>query len=222
MERRAVFFKPRCKLWRCPVCSEINRSRWIARAYHGAEVLIAEGSSVDFLTLTSHEKLDADKTVIVFKHAWDMLNKRARRVSPAYQYLLVPERHEDGRLHAHLLETSHLKERWWKDNARECGLGYEVKKKILEGPPHAAFYVGKYLGKQLGEKEWPEGFRHVRVSRHWPTLPELETLIGWEWGTLPKREMLQDKIDHYTAMGYACVIAGSHSAWEYVTDGVMP
>lgn len=220
-EKRAVLFQPRCKLWSCPICGQTNKARWTIRAYQGVKVLIERGKEVDFLTLTSHERLDPIGTIIVFKHAWDQLNKRIRRAVPNYSYLLVPEQHKDGRLHAHLIETSGLPKRWFKDNARECGLGYEVDVDTIRSPEGGAFYVAKYLGKQLEAQQWPKGFRHVRTSRDFPPLPALEKLEGWEWRPLKKNESLEEIEARYCEAGFHIIRAGSHSAWEYVQYGIV-
>jgi hypothetical protein len=220
-QRRAVLFRPACGLWSCPVCAQANKARWTVRAYNGSKELIAAGREVDFLTLTSHEKLSPESTRRVFAHAWDQLNKRIRREVPGFAYLLVPEQHKDGRLHAHLIETSHLSKRWYKDNARECGLGYEVDIDGIRSPEGAAWYVAKYVGKGLESTAWPRGFRRVRTSRNWPPMPILPPLIGWTWRALGRKESLDETYSRYEQSDFHIVILGSNSAWEYVTDGVV-
>jgi len=191
------------------------------RGYHGAQLLIAEGREIDFLTLTSHEGLSPAMTIKVFRHAWDQLNKRIRRASPDYQYLCIPEQHQDGRLHAHLIETTKLGTRWYKDNARECGLGYMAEESKVYSPEGAAWYVVKYLSKNMLDARWPEDFRRVRTSRGWPKLPELDIVPGWLWRPLPRDESVDETIARYEEAGYHVIIAGSSSAWEYVKNGIV-
>ncbi|HEY9758875.1 MAG TPA: hypothetical protein V6C97_27145, partial [Oculatellaceae cyanobacterium] len=168
-ERKAVFFQPRCKLWSCPYCAQVNRALWTARAYHGASVLAGDDEShpdvISFLTLTSNRKLGPDATMRVFSSAWIKLRHRAHRSASQGQYLLIPERHKDGRLHAHAVETFNLGQRWWKDNSAECGLGFMVEEEEARTPGGAAYYVAKYLAKSLGVQNWPKGWRRVRTSR---------------------------------------------------------
>lgn len=216
--QKAVFFKPRCKMWNCPACAPVNRGLWAVRAYHGAEMLEQNGNSIQFLTLTSHEKLSASASLAVMPHAWDQLNKRARRVAPGYQYLLIPEPHKDGRVHVHAIETSALGERWWKDTARECGFGFMAEEEELRSAAGAAYYVTKYITKGLEGHEWPKGFRRVRTSRAWPKLPALPAAEGWEWSVLPRETQLNDAYYELRWKGYDVRLLGSFEAWEYVAQ----
>lgn len=214
----AVFFRPRCKLWSCPACGPINRGRWIVRAYQGGAHLISIGASLNFLTLTSHEALSPQGTLTAFRHAWDQLNKRVRRNCPAYQYILIPERHIDGRLHAHLVETSGLGTRWFKDNGRECGLGYMAEETPVRSPEGAAWYVGKYIGKGLAGYQWPKGFRRVRTSQHWPPLPEQDMNLDWGWRVVGKRESFEEVVAEYEVLGYRIANLGAIAAWQFVRN----
>lgn len=214
----AVFFRPRCKMWNCPVCGPINRGRWIARTYQGAVNLVSEGYSLNFLTLTSHERLKPESTIVVFRTAWDKLNKRVRRVAPGYQYILIPEQHQDGRLHAHLIETSGLGTRWFKDNGRQCGLGYMAEETPVQSPEGAAWYTAKYIGKTLTDHKWPEGFRRVRTSRGWPPLAALDRNENWEWRVLNRRESVEEKLAQFEEAGYVTANLGSIVAWDFVRN----
>jgi len=219
-ERKAVFFQPRCKLWSCSYCAQVNRALWTARAYHGAEVLTvvteATPEAISFLTLTSSAKLGPDATMRVFSSAWDVLLKRARRSGSQGQYLLIPERHKDGRLHAHAVETFNLGTRWWKDSSAECGLGYMAEEEEARTPGGAAYYVAKYLAKSLGAQNWPKGWRRVRTSRNWPKLPELPPNAGWDWSRLPGRASLAETVARLEGGGYEVVFLDHVEAWKYV------
>ena len=99
----AVFFRPRCGMWSCPECAAINQEMWTWRASLGGRQVAREYGHIDFLTLTSHEKLGATASVDVWPDAWDKLRLRLRRASDGYEYFAVPERHKSGRLHVHAI-----------------------------------------------------------------------------------------------------------------------
>jgi len=212
----AIAFRPTCKSWSCPACALANRKRWIAIAIHGVEELNASDQAVDFTTITSHPKLGAEATFRVFPDAWQKLYKRYRREVasrglPAPTFLGVPERHQDGRLHSHLINSPGLPEKWWKDNAAACGLGYiaNVKEGISLG---VGGYVGKYLGKTLGEP-WPKHSHRVRTSQTWPKLPERDP-VGWTFRKLPLNRELAPVLDEFAQMSYETILASPDGAWR--------
>lgn len=213
--KRAVIFKPRCKLWSCPACAEINSRLWGARAYFGAEAIKAGGDAVYFLTLTSHEDLSPEGTLKVFPQAWKTLRQRVVRKAGVWSYLMVPERHKSGRMHVHLLESAGCGERWWKDNARACGLGYMVDEQALDDSGRAAHYVTKYIGKSLKDVQWPDGFRRVRVSKNWPPLPEMEQEEGWHWRIIEASIPLVDEIARLQESGIDVKVLDHSTAWVY-------
>jgi len=216
--KRAVYFQPRCKSWGCPACAKTNRELWSLRARHGAEVIQALNYHNNFLTITSHEKLDAAGSLAVWPKAWMKLSARARYKSGGFMYLGVPEQHKDGRLHFHAIESAGLGERWWKDNARECGLGYMAEEEIARTPQGAAFYVVKYVTKSIEYQEWPRGFRRVRTSQNWPKLPENEQAEGWTFKPLPVGMPLADKVAALLAGGFVVEHLNHRSAWDYIKE----
>lgn len=222
-EGRAVFFRPRCKLWSCPHCAEVNKKLWTARAYHGAAILSGDDSGrqsnlITFLTLTSHRNLGPEQSIAVFSSAWDNLRHRARRRVSHGQYLLVPERHKDGRLHAHAVTTFNLGKRWWKDNAAETGLGYMAEEEIARTAGGAAFYVSKYLAKSLGVQDWPKYWRRVRTSRQWPKLPEQDKPDGWTFAPIEESVKLADVVASMEQRGYEIVFLNHREAWSYIGE----
>ena len=214
----AVLFQPACKLWGCPVCGPRNKRRWIARAIHGITALRGKNCPVGFLTLTSHEKLRKDASWRVFPAAWKKLYARWQRAAGDQHlaYMAVPERHKDGSLHTHMIVTGSLPERWWKDNARACGMGYmaDLQEVVDLG---VGGYVGKYLGKTLDEK-WPKNKRRINVSHSWPKLPEMPGLPEWEFAKLPSRTALNQHMSALEKDGYDVTIAGSRGAWGLVAE----
>jgi len=158
------------------------RDRWVLRAQIGARKLRADGYTVDFVTITSHEKLKTfEACEAVWKHTWSMLYDALKRQQPALEYVCVPEKHKDGRMHVHLLWNANVRQKWLKDNARKRGAGHQAK--IVREPSELIIsrYVAKYLGKSLGG-EVPKRFRRVRVSQGWAEIPQPENeLTGLEW-----------------------------------------
>lgn len=212
----AVAFRPSCKSWSCPACALANRKRWIAIAINGVKELNASGQAVDFTTITSHPQLGAARSFQVFPHAWKSLYRRYKRELAAQgqsapTYLGVPERHQDGRLHSHLINSPGLPERWWKDNAAACGLGYmaDVEEGITLG---VGGYVGKYLGKTLGEP-WPRHSHRVRTSQNWPKLPPPDPK-GWTFRKVPSDHEIAAVLDEFAQMDYATVLASAEGAWR--------
>lgn len=155
---------------------------WKLRAMIGVRHYIGLGQHVDFITITSHEKLpNFDATEAVWRKAWPVLYAALKRRSTALQYFIVPERHKDGRMHVHALWNADVTQKWIKDNARKRGLGYQAKCKHVDDPLHAVRYVGKYIGKSLGENV-PKRFRRIRVSKGWPEIPiPVTSLVGLRW-----------------------------------------
>lgn len=217
--RQVLIYKPRCGSWGCPACAQRNRALWVARAYHGAQKLHEEGGLfLGFLTLTSHEKLGPQASLDVWPHAWKKLHMRVKREAEAFHYLLVPEQHKDGRLHVHAVETANLGSRWWKDNARACGLGFMAEETEARSAAGVASYAGKYLTKSVGYQEWPAGFRRIRVSRGWPEAPKLPAPDLWEFRSLDKTRALSDIIDHYEHRGFDVTKTDYKTAWLIINE----
>jgi hypothetical protein len=215
--RKAVYFHPRCKLWSCPVCSQINKELWTWRAFDGTKKLLKDnGGSVEFLTLTSHEKLNAAASVDVWPDAWKKLYMRAKRRCPDMEYFAVPERHKSGRLHVHAIITAAMAKKWWKDAARACGMGYQADLQEVLQLGGVGSYVGKYLGKTLEYSNWKRGFRRVRTSQQWPKLPMLALPEGWHFQKLEERMPLQLEINSLQRRGYEVALMGHRTAWGFI------
>jgi hypothetical protein len=156
---------------------------WALRAEIGARQIMGEGGCLDFVTITGHEKLpDFASTERVWRHAWSALYAAIKRQKRDFQYMIVPEKHKNGRMHVHALWNAGVSERWLKTNARKRGLGYQCKVKHVDGSGSAQKYVIKYVGKDLGS-DVPAHFRRVRVSAGWADIPEPSTPLAalrWE------------------------------------------
>jgi len=169
-------FRPDCKCWNCRSCAARLRACWTKRVYEGIAGYIASGEDFRFVTVTSHERLYTfNQTLHVWPKAWSRLQRRVKYQRPGWHYVLIPEQHQNGRLHVHLIASTDLGTRWWKDNARACGLGWRAEEAEFKGdradPARAASYAGKYMDKQLGVTQWPRYFHHIRTSQHFPELP---------------------------------------------------
>lgn len=180
--KRALLTRANCDSWNCPECSERMSARWRLRAEIGVRQYIGAGAHVDFITITSHEKLpDFAATEAIWRKAWPVLYAALKRRTIDLQYFIVPEKHKDGRMHVHALWTANVSQKWLKDNARSRGLGYQAKRRSVEDARKAVSYVGKYIGKSLGDHV-PAHFRRVRVSQSWPDIPLPTTpLVGLRW-----------------------------------------
>lgn len=183
-EKRVVLTHPACKRWSCEPCAERNRLRWLARTMYGLDHIDGDWY---FYTLTAHEKWRGMDSVKNIRAGWKKLYNRARRSFGRSEYMKVWEHHKDSSAHLHALVSDDWGERWLKNNARSCGLGYQVKIEEISSNGLAAWYVAKYLSKQTGD-QWPRGLRRIEASRNWPKLPDLETASDYKWMIVTTRE----------------------------------
>lgn len=183
-EKNAIVFQPDCGQWDCPYCAEKRKNEWFLRAYKGVSEFTGSGHSVDFITLTARggAKRSVSGALLAFKLGWPKLRKRVVYRQQKISYIMIPEQHQSGVMHCHVLATNEQSKKWWKDNAYKSGLGYQVKVKPVIDPGQGAFYVCKYIGKDFVSVTWPKGFRRVRVSQDWPRLelPEGESPFDYE------------------------------------------
>jgi len=216
--KQAVIFPPSCKQWDCPVCAPKNAYKVRLRAIEGYENFVSEGRKFDFLTLTPHERLSSAASIPVMASAWNKLNVRIKRASQFADYFLIPELHQSGKLHFHALVDAELKKKWWKDNARTCGMGYQNDLQEVHEIGGVGGYLTKYIAKMLQNSNFPRGFRRVRASYSWPSLPVLPRPEGWNFVTVKNDVPLQHEIEAYKSLGYAVVIADEISSWAWI-DG---
>jgi len=218
--RCAVLFRPRCKLWSCPDCRKTNSDLWCLRATLGAESLLAQSGQLHLVTVTAHERLTLPQAIAVLPDGWPMLRKRWYRESGKPQYMLVPEIGKRSRhFHIHLITNLSPGTRWWKDNARSCGFGYQADDSdTFDGASRAGYYVGKYLYKQFERDVFRKGFHRVRTSHGWPKLPPLERDPSWAFSVLPKLQSLQSVVEQLQADGYHIALADHKSAWSVVNS----
>lgn len=194
-KRKAVFMRPGCGLWSCPVCGPRNGKKWLGRTLHATNLI---GGQWSFVTLTAHPKFRGQASLTNIRRNWPKLRKRlARAVDGTFYYLWVYERHKDKSWHVHMLTNANLDTRWYKDKSAECGLGYQAKSLPLENYGMAAGYIAKYLLKQFSLiPPYPKNMRRITTSRNFPKRPPLDVKEELSW------RPLQDKYDveHYAAM----------------------
>lgn len=213
--REICVSRPDCHNWKCPYCARINASRWGSRIGYAIGILIEQGEEFYFLTLTSHEALKTRaQTERVFPLAWSKLYKRMRRINDEKMiYVCIPERHKDGRMHAHIIANVEISERWLKDNARACGFGYQAKVKRVENPKAAIGYVTKYMRKSVGANSWSKNFRRVRTSARLPKEPPPPP--NGKWGVILAHKAIVQIAD---LMGQGYELSGDTDA---VIDRVL-
>jgi len=205
-EGRLYWFKSDCKLWSCPECSKKNRTRVAARVSRGVEHWNEIGLHVDFITLTSHEKVRGfERSIDVFRDAWPRLRKRIQYRNEDFHYALFGEQHKKNKtLHAHLVATNDLSKRIWKDNSRACGLGYMVDVQPVSNAGAAAGYCTKYLAKSAGIEDWPKKFHRYRLSKRWPVW-DCDLPTGEQWAVFFTEASLDDEVRHWYKQGYKIV-----------------
>lgn len=148
--------------------------------------------------------------------AWMKLQARLRREVGPFEYFQVPELHESGKPHIHMITTAKLSERWWKDNGRECGFGYMSDVQEVWSDGGVVSYVLKYLTKTITETPVPRGTHRVRTSRGWPKPPDRASPEGWEFSVIPKRKPLLEVGERLERDGITVHFLGGRSAWSVV------
>jgi len=218
----AILYQTACKSWSCPDCAEINKARWRWRVIEGAKQLRESGNDMlQFVTLTNHEKLSPDAIIEKLPQQWDMLRKRMKRAVSTLQYVVLPEHHKDNRLHLHAIITADLKTRWYKDNARACGMGYMAEAEALDTPEYAGFYCTKYMTKQLESSKFKKGFHRVRTSKGWPKLPDRNPPGGWRFQKLQSDLPLDGYLSSLEAQGYSVALADDRASWRLLERGEL-
>lgn len=212
---QALIFRPRCKMWSCPICGRANAWVWAFRAQDGAKELYDSGKPIRFVTITPHERLSPGASWWVMPHAWMKLQARVRRATNGFEYLCVPELHKSNKVHLHMLTTAPLSKRWWKDNARACGFGYQNDAQEVWSVGGVIGYVEKYLMKGLTDSV-PKGTRRVRTSRGWPKSETREPPPGWEFSLVDRNVNVEYLAEAYRLRGLRVAITGSKSSWDYV------
>lgn len=199
------WFRADCKLWGCPECAEKRKTLVGARASRGVERLQRAGLDMYFITLTSHEQVRThERSIAIWRKAWPKLRRRIVYRNDEFHYALFPEQHKDGTFHAHLLASNNQVKRWWKDNARKCGLGYIVDVQPCYHGGAAAQYATKYLTKALHIEAWPKGFHRFRFSQRWPDVVSGDE-TGEQWTAYLSAAAFDDEMRYWYGLGLKIV-----------------
>lgn len=215
INKRAIIFRARCKMWSCPACAVTNAWVWSFKASEGAHKLYDRGCSIDFVTITPHEKLSKGGAWWVMPKAWMKLQARIRRSAGPFEYFQIPELADNEKPHLHMITTAKLGESWWKDNARECGFGFMSDVQEVWSAGGVITYVLKYITKTITETPMPKGAHRVRTSRGWPK-PEKKPISDWTFKPIPKGAQLDLLGLQLEGYGYTVHLAGPRSAWAIV------
>jgi len=183
-QRRALVARANCDSWSCGDCAKRMSETWGMRAEMGSREILNRGDRLDFVTITSHERLtDFASCERVWRRSWGVLYNAIKRQKKDFTYMIVPEKHKDGRMHVHCLWNAAVTQRWLKDNARKRGLGYQCKVIPISSAGGTSKYITKYVGKNLNS-DYPVRFRRVRCSNDWVDLPQPTTQsdnLRWEY-----------------------------------------
>lgn len=174
------FIRPDCKSWSCQPCAARRAAVWRHVASYGGDALLAQGLGLSFVTLTSHEVVrSVTAGVAVWRKSWPKLSARWRRRAPGAQYFYVGEQKKAMNFHVHMVTSADIQTRWYKDNARACGMGYEAKAVPVTSGIECGGYCTKYLVKAIAVEGWPKYWRRINTSRNWPKPEEPETPYDW-------------------------------------------
>lgn len=176
----AILYRPNCRQWKCPYCSEQRGRFFMMLAAYGYEELDALGHEIQFATITMPAHIRGTKAGVKrWRKNWPKLLRRVKRASDHTAYIQVPEQHKDGAYHVHLLTTATITERWLKDNCAETGFGFMDEIEPVRSASKSAGYVAKYLTKESHRLAWPKYLRRVNLSRNWPKPPPLDKNPNW-------------------------------------------
>lgn len=145
----------RCKRWSCPTCHQINRARVIALARAGKPRALLT------LTVRSTDYPSPDAAAEALKRGLRLLRLRLQRHErlKRFEFLAVFEKHKSGFPHLHLLiRGDYLPWKVLRGMWESITGSYQVDVRKIDREGNAAFYVSKYIGKDLsafeGCKRW--------------------------------------------------------------------
>lgn len=204
-----ILMRPNCDCWSCAACAARNARRWIARIINHVNKADTENGWFMF-TLTAHEKWRGDTASVKnLRQGWKKLYNRMRYEFGVSQYCKVWEMHADLTFHLHGLIDSVIAERWLKDNARACGMGYQVDIHLVDNAGQVAGYISKYFLKSEFEvsenRQFPRSLRRIEVSRAWTPLDDLNTANDLIWLINKQREGQLRQAWYYKEQDYQII-----------------
>lgn len=225
-QQKRKIFKGRCGQWDCPYCAEINRSQHYNRVANGIHFYMREGIEFQFVTITCHENWRGTHASIKnWRKNKDKLLARYRRrykkdTDNPCHYVYIPETHKDETLHIHGIFSGNFGSRWWKDNARESGLGYMAESEGLRGVLQAVNYINKYITKEIGKAQIIKNFRRISYSQGFRTISRHET--DYDWRVLDRETSIESAIvEGLVRMNYDVEFDGRNwNTDDFLTDDV--
>lgn len=205
-QKTFFYFRADCKLWTCVECANKERTRVAARAGRGADEFIGDGLPIDHITITANRYWRGqERSIKNFRANWPKLRKRVQYWCGNFNYAVFAEHHKkDDSMHVHMLATNIFTTRWWKDNAAQCGLGFQSKVREVEHGGMAALYATKYISKSLEVEKWPARFHRCRFSANWPKYKsDFETQV--EWRVFVSLAAFNDEMRHWQRQGYRII-----------------
>lgn len=158
-----------CDRWNCPVCAKVVAHRYSDRVRYG--INLWQPYDAYFWTLTLPGWVHYPKTGFrLLPGIWDRFRRGMQHKVSDWHYAAFVECHPHRQLipHFHVISLKPAPLRL-KDIAVKSGFGYQAWDRQITGR-QAAAYVTKYCSKQ--GYAMPRGFRRVRISQHWPRLPD--------------------------------------------------
>jgi len=220
--KECIIVRTRCKQWSCEYCAEQNKLQWRAIIIDAVNKL---GGEWYFLTLTAHEnaRTRANSLKNLQSGLPRLLDRLRRYCGYSVQYVRVYELHRNGRVHIHALlgfGTNGVSEenakripnqRWFKDNSRQCGMGFQVDFQRISG--HAglvAAYITKYVTKALGKL--PANIRRIQTSQKFKQTTEINP-SEYTW-TIHETFTAKD-LTHHFRLGHSVVDVALKRAVTY-------
>lgn len=156
----------RCKRWSCDHCAPINRQKVIGIARR------AKPDAMLTLTLRPNENETPDEMAGRLKAALRLLRLRLKRHGrfSNFHFMAVFERHKSGFPHLHLLlKSQYIPWRWLRSTWEGITGSHEVHIRKISSQGLEAFYVAKYIGKDLagfrGCKRWWRSYGYSTEDR---------------------------------------------------------
>lgn len=202
-EQKIEFRKGSCKMWSCKACGARNAKRWIARVIDGCNKLEAEHWY--FATITAHRHWRGSvRSLENLRNNWQKLKQRLERLTAKqgekHFYVRVWEAHKDGSFHMHVITNAQVDTRWLKDNAAQCGLGYQAKIDEAVNAGQVAGYISKYMLKAMpNATHYPKGARRIEVSQSWVKWHEKDT----DWRVVYSFEQAKGMSKNYKNHGWS-------------------
>jgi hypothetical protein len=192
-----------CNNWLCPRCGHIRARQEYARILQGVQVLIEQGHTLYFHTLTcrgrelSLEESEAD----YYKWTNRLLSAcriHAKRHGIFWCYVQVTERQQRQHPHSHLITTflpadavltretrtrpdgteysvDVYVSKLFTDWNKRAGLGSHHKIEAVYSPIGMAVYLSKYLFKDCMTTPWPPRWKRIRYGNNWPKLADVSS-----------------------------------------------